>query len=329
MKADQRFANQPISFWAYVRAITEALGSSRRGADQVSTFSIAQMIGALERLERPSDLLGTPSTPSQLAVELRDYFNYRADLLNSDVRNSLMTATEAVLEFELVKRKVGASEGVPVLRQGVQVALDFRVGQTVVRVPMNKQKGLMRNVAYLTGMVNLLVAHSLDGKPCDYDPRKLTVIDYNDSLYATLGRRMDGSYPSTRNPLAFWEIKEYYYTTTFGSKISDAVYITSLDGYERIEIERETGTKIEHLVMVDAFDTWWGKGKSYLCRLVDLLNMGHVDEVLFGREVVDRIPTIVGGWLGREAEAQESKIPSLDRRDPAGGVTLKYGEAES
>ena len=294
----------------------------------MSSFSVAEMIGALDRLGRPSDLLGTQSNPTRLAVELRDYFAYRADVLNNEVRTSLMTFTEAVLAFELVKHKVGANEGTPVLSKGVEVAVDFRVGNTVVRVPMNKQKGPMRNVSYLTGMVNLLVAHSLEGRPCDYDPRKLTVIDHEGTLYAALSRRMDGSYPSTTNPIAFWEIKEYYYTTTFGSKISDAVYITSLDGYERLEIESVTGVKIEHLVVVDAYDTWWGKGKSYLCRLVDLLNMGHVDEVLFGREVVDRIPAIVDGWVNRESQDPKPESLSMDRQNREQRTVLEYSDTE-
>jgi len=162
---------------------------------------------------------------------------------------------------------------------------------------MNKQKGHMRAESYLTGMVNLLVASVLGKRKCDYDPRKIPVIDHEGELYAALSRRMDGAFPSTENPIAFWEIKEYYYTTTFGSKISDAVYITSLDGYERMELDKATGFQVEHLVIVDAYDTWWGKGKSYLCRLIDILNMGHVSEILFGREVKHRLPDIVRGWV--------------------------------
>lgn len=161
-------------------------------------------------------------------------------------------------------------------------------------------------------MVNLLVAHGLDGRPCDYDPQKIPVVDHDGALYAALSRRMDGSYPSTTNPLAMWEIKEYYYTTTFGSKISDAVYITSLDGYERIELERATGINIEHFVVVDAYDTWWGKGKSYLCRMIDLLNMGHVDEVLFGREVRSRLPEMVAEWIKNSEQEQGRDLGLVD-----------------
>ena len=177
------------------------------------------------------------------------------------------------------------------------VAVEYPVRGSIVRVPMNKQSGVMRAESYLTAMVNLLVAYALNGRQCDYDPRKIPVIDYNGELFAAFSRRMDGSFPSTVNPVAMWEIKEYYYTTTFGSKISDAVYITSLDGYERMEVERTTGQNIEFLTITDARDTWWGKGKSYLCRMIDILNMGHVQEILFGREVQERLPVLAAQWI--------------------------------
>ena len=49
--------------------------------------------------------------------------------------------------------------------------------------------------------------------------------------------------------------------------------------------------------MVDAHRTWWVQGKAYLCRIVDMLNMGYVDEVLFGREVIDEMPRLVHEWM--------------------------------
>jgi hypothetical protein len=102
-----------------------------------------------------------------------------------------------------------------------------------------------------------------------------------------------------------WEIKEYYYTTTFGSRVADGVYETLLDGMELEELDealRELAaidhrtTHVQHLLMVDAHFTWWVKGRSYLCRIIDMLHMGYVDEVLFGKEIVDRLPVIVEDW---------------------------------
>jgi hypothetical protein len=51
-----------------------------------------------------------------------------------------------------------------------------------------------------------------------------------------------------------------------------------------------------HYLMVDAHYTWWGCGRSYLCRIIDMLHMRYVTEVLFGNEVVERLPDIVSEW---------------------------------
>lgn len=303
MRADARFIEQGSAFWAYVRAITEALRSSRRGTDRVAAFTLDEMIQALRNLNRPAEKLGTSSAPTELGILLKDYFQYRADLLNEQVRRDLMIASEAEELYSQVRSSVAQGAPTPVLdRNGKVVAETVTVAGRVIRVPMNKQKNEKRAPSYLTGIVNLLVANALAGRECDYDPQRIPVIDHHGGLYAALSRRMDGSYPSTVNPIAMWELKEYYYTTTFGSKISDGVYITALDGYERLEVESATGVRVEHLIMVDAYETWWSMGKSYLCRFVDLINMGLVDEVMFGREVVRRIPEVVPGWLANEGQ---------------------------
>lgn len=92
-------------------------------------------------------------------------------------------------------------------------------------------------------------------------------------------------------------MKEYYYTTTFGSRIADGVYETLLDGMEIEELQEHEGINVRHYLMIDSHTTWWKSGRSYLCRLVDMLHMGYVDEVLFGYEVVERLPQIVAEWV--------------------------------
>ena len=63
------------------------------------------------------------------------------------------------------------------------------------------------------------------------------------------------------------------------------------------ELLESEGIKVRHYMMVDDYFTWWDKGRSYLCRLVDMLHMGYVDEVLFGYKVVERLPTLVREWV--------------------------------
>jgi hypothetical protein len=162
---------------------------------------------------------------------------------------------------------------------------------------MNKQKGKKRAPAYLTGIINMLIEANAQGLPCDYDPRTLTVVTRDGSPFRTLARRVDGAFPSAVNPIAIWEVKEYYYTTTFGSRVADGVYESLLDGMELEELRRAARIYVKHYLMVDAKYTWWDCGKSYLCRLIDMLHMGYVDEILFGKEVLDGVPRLVKEWV--------------------------------
>jgi len=165
-----------------------------------------------------------------------------------------------------------------------------------VYIPFNKQKGEKKHIAYLTGMVNILTENVLGAIPFDSNPRELVVVTSNEKPLRTLSRWVDGTYPSTTNPMALWEIKEYYGTTTFGSRVADGVYETMLDGYEIEELRTSENIDIKHYLIVDDYFTWWNKGKSYLCRLVDMLHEGFLDEVLIGREVLTRWPEIVKSW---------------------------------
>ncbi|MYB15482.1 MAG: hypothetical protein F4X41_00380 [Chloroflexi bacterium] len=164
-------------------------------------------------------------------------------------------------------------------------------------IPMNKQKGDKKAPAYFTGIVNMLVEAHGAGIKCDYDPQRLITASQAGDLVFTSARRLDGAFGGDKNPIAVWEVKEQYYTTTFGSRVAAGVYETLLDGMEFAALRDSHGIQIKHYFMLDAYDTWWGKGRSYLCRIVDMLHMGYVDEALFGYEVVERLPQIVQGWV--------------------------------
>jgi hypothetical protein len=128
-------------------------------------------------------------------------------------------------------------------------------------------------------------------------PEGHTTVTHGDQPLRTLSRRLDGAFPSVVNPIAVWEIKEYYYTTTFGSRVADGVYETLVDGMELEELQDNENVSVKHYLFADSHFTWWACGKSYLCRIVDMLHMGYVDEVLFGREVAQELPRIVGEWI--------------------------------
>lgn len=115
------------------------------------------------------------------------------------------------------------------------------------------------------------------------------------------------------NPVAVWEIKEYYYTTPFGSRVADGVYDTLLGGMELEEPREHEGMDVSHYVIVDARHTWWDCGRSYLCRMVDMLHMA-VDEVLFGYEVLEEMPRIMAELVALARE-QSWEVLSTHLRD--------------
>lgn len=75
------------------------------------------------------------------------------------------------------------------------------------------------------------------------------------------------------------------------------------------ELREHEGVDVKHYLMIDAHFTWWQCGRSYLCRIVDMLHMGYVDEVLFGKEVLARLPSLVEEWVAVAKRRTELQSP--------------------
>jgi len=274
--AEHQFLGLPKDFWSNIRTISEQVGYTIRGAGQIKVPAPQEIKAVLGKLGlSTAHLFTADEQPTQLGETVGAYFEYRARLLNSFVEPRLMDADQARREYRRLKRELKPS----------------------CPLPMNKQKGAKKAPAFLTGIVNMLIEANAQGLPCDYDPRQLTTVTSDRGPLRTLARRVDGAFPRAVNPIAVWEIKEYYYTTTFGSRVADGVYETLLDGMELEELREHEGIEVKHYLMVDSHYTWWECGRSYLCRIIDMLHMGYVDEVLFGTEVVERLPAIVAEWV--------------------------------
>jgi hypothetical protein len=282
MIANPEFQNQPKMFWAYIRTLSQHLGSTVRGEGQIKIPTLAEMCTGLGELGLdPRKIAAGEEKPTDLGAELHKYFGYRAEVLNGFVESQLMNAEQAQALYDELRKK----------------------SKYECPTPMNKQKGEKAKPAYFTGIVNTLIASSTKGAECNYSPMKLTTVTRDGAAVRTLSRRIDGAFPGVVNPVALWEIKEYYYTTTFGSRIADGVYETLVDGMELEELREREGIDIKHYLMVDAHETWWELGgRPYLCRMVDMLHMRYVDEILFGKEVVDRLPILAQEWMRLVAE---------------------------
>ena len=268
MRRFDYFKGQPSEFWAKVRFISQELGYTKRRADAIRTYSVDEIVNLFLENGDQIDIAE--------AEELSKYSEMRCEAVH-EARNYLMDAKQAEEVYAQVSKKISWA------------IVPFSA-------PMNKQKGEKRNVAFLTALVDLIAFDVLSdyGLEFDHDPRcLLEFYDLNHNLVSVSSRRLDGAFPSTRNPEAVWEIKEYYYTTTFGSRIADGVYETRLDGYELNDAEEQTARKTTHILFVDSYSTWWEQGKSYFCRLIDMLNEGSVDEIIFGYEVLTRWPEVL------------------------------------
>ena len=275
MRADTRFVSQPRAFWANVRTISQEVGYTVRGARVIRVPTLQDVIHVFGRLGLNTNHIQNPDgIPTDFGRLLLEYFLYRADVLNTYVEPRLMDAARAREVFEDLRKSLNPA----------------------CPLPINKQKGTKKAPAYLTGIVNMLVQAYSGAYPCDFDPRQLTTVTRDGLPVRTLARRVDGAFPGPVNPIAVWEIKEYYYTTTFGSRVADGIYETLLDGMELDELREHEGILIKNYLIIDSHYTWWECGRSYLCRVIDMLHMGYLDEALFGYEVVERLPGIVGSW---------------------------------
>lgn len=272
MKPNSKFIGLDRTFWSQVRLVSMSLGYSRE--DEIKLYSIEEIVNCLVSHELNTDHLLNAGKITKEGQSLVDYFAYRSKALKTEIQPNLMDRAAAKVEYEKLIKKV-----------------KFTLPTT-----FNKQKGDKRHIAYLTAIVNVLTEQALGGAHFDHNPRKCVVVTSKNHPLRTLSRRVDGTYPKTTNPKALWEIKEYYGTTTFGSRVADGVYETLLDGYELDELRQKENIDIKHYLIVDDYFTWWKCGKSYLCKIVDMMHEGFVDEVLFGREVVTRWPEIVKSW---------------------------------
>lgn len=272
MRPLPEFQKKGKAFWACVRSLSQHIGYSKKGV--ITTPSVQDMCKAFHELDLNADALSVNGMPTQLGADLHAYFVKRAELLTRHVEPSLMNASQAKALFEQQKARLNPT----------------------CPIPMNKQSGEKKAEAFLTGLANMLIQEHAGDLPVDFDPRELTTFTANGVPLRTLARRVDGAFPSTKNPIAIWEIKEYYYTTTFGSRVADGVYETLLDGMELEDLRDIEKVHVDHLLIIDAHYTWWTCGKPYLCRMIDMLHMGYVSEILFGREIVERLPLIVESW---------------------------------
>lgn len=120
MQAFPEFRHMPTPFWAMVKYVSETLGYTIRGQGIVRTYSIDE----IDRLLSQNGIVVGYET----IESAKQYFDMRANLLNHQVQRNLMNSEAAKETFERLY---------PLHRDN-----DFKC-----KLPMNKQKGAMKQVA--------------------------------------------------------------------------------------------------------------------------------------------------------------------------------------
>jgi hypothetical protein len=274
MQAESKFLDQSHEFWANIKLISQKIGYTNRQTKLIKVPTLDEIRIAFEKLNLDYSKIILNNELTAFGSLIIEYFEFRANFLTNHIEPNLLNLNQVKEIYTNLKTEL----------------------KPTCPEPQNKQKGEKQGPAYFTSIINMLIEANSKGYDCNYDPKELTAFTNNNFPVRSLSRRVDGSFPNVINPIALWEIKEYYYTTTFGSRVADGVYETQLDGYELNEVRQHFGKNIHHCLMIDDHNTWWGMGKSYLCRICDMLHMGLVTEVIFGKEVVTRVPIIVKEW---------------------------------
>jgi hypothetical protein len=278
MYSDKRFAGKSMKFWSYVRLVSEQAGYQPHGDKLIKKYSKEDLKNTIEKTGINADPLfgdSTTNSTTQLAEDLLQYLNYRSEKVK-EALDKIRTKDEAIRDFE-----------------------EYRGDYVMETEQLNKQGSGAKLV--FANSVNLVLERET-GIEFNPNPRMLpTVLDSEDNLQITLPKWPDGAFPTARNPLSLWEVKEFYSSTTFGSRIADAIYEMMLFSEEAQTLQEETNQELDLYLMTDGYEAW-KKGVSYICRIIDILNMEYIDAAIFGEEVFTQWPDIVNSWEEIPAE---------------------------
>ncbi|MGV9554545.1 DUF7687 domain-containing protein [Streptomyces sp. NPDC003522] len=253
-------------FWHVVRMLTDQPAAQRRYAHEMSPGQIMTLLHSADTpaadalalyLEKREDVLW----------RLSDYWSKRSDV--SENAFALMrTESEARADYASISDQVLQSYGV-------------------------RLAGYHQSPKVLVNTVDAIVYHECRsaGMPVNTNPQSRAALLSDEHIWVS-PRRLDGAMPDLLNPVALWEIKEYWGKTGGGSKMSDAVYELHLVGLELRMFEEEFGIHVNHYAILDGVEQWKSR-KSDVRRTVDLLYMGLLDEIIVGSEVLSEWPRAV------------------------------------
>lgn len=134
MQAFAEFQNMSADFWAFIKFISEMLGYTQRKQGTVRSYS-------LDEIQRLCQDQNVSVSPYHLRKAM-EYCEQRANLLNNLVQDFLMDAKTARNEYHKL---------LPMYEK-----YNYRC-----KIPLNKQSGEMKQVAYFTAIINILAEKTI------------------------------------------------------------------------------------------------------------------------------------------------------------------------
>lgn len=240
MFAKEEYLEHDAEFWAYVRLVSQQAGYQPRGDEVVKVYEPEDLQNAVESTGINGEpLFGDFSTDglTDLGENILDYLNYRSQHVAVALDN-IQTKNEAEETYE-----------------------EYRGDHELKHVQYNRQGS--NDPLVFANTVNLVMEKEYGGE-FDPNPYELpTILDDDKNLQLTFAKRLDGAVPDNRNPIALWEVKEFYNSSTFGSRVADAIYEIMLLSQEAQSVADEAGRDVEMYLLTDG-EQAWSKGVSYI-----------------------------------------------------------------
>ena len=160
MKPDVRFLHKDPIFWANVKSISQLVSYSK--GEQIKVPGIEEIKARLPVVGLTfKHILDENGALTGMGNDLLDYFQYRANVINNDVKANLMRVDEAARIF------------VPLFLEYHQ-KLGFKSDSS-----RNKQRGDKAGPAFFTNIINILIEMNAEGFGCNFNPQQLTSFTYD------------------------------------------------------------------------------------------------------------------------------------------------------
>src|SRR4051794_26865988 len=106
MRADSRFLNLPLEFWANIKFISQKAGYTDKKTNQIKVHTIDEIKRAYKSNELDySKIVNNDNVLTEYGDLITSYLKHRSDVLNSEVKPRLMEVKEAKALFEELKEK--------------------------------------------------------------------------------------------------------------------------------------------------------------------------------------------------------------------------------